>query len=279
MRKIIGVTVLLVFLGVVFTVVGFLLSDNTDFVIFDTADYTLKELTYEAVEIDDLKLILNNREVSIVPSETDQIIITYYESENDWFDVEKDDNQLEIINRTKWFFGFSWGLFNLSGSNYDEVKIQLPSSVIDYSIDITTSNGAIELNDLVQLKELKLKSSNGAIKVNDIHVTDYFKIDTSNGKITINDVSSDVLMNVHTSNGGIYLDGLSTNNLNASTSNGSIEIKISGKYEDYRIEMDTSNGSTYINGVEKNDSVYNPSEQNVLNIDTSNGSIRLNFID
>ncbi len=278
MRKIIGITLLLVFLGVLFTVIGFLLSDDTDFTIFERPVYTLKEITHEASEIKDFYIILDNREVNIIPSENDQIVITYYESEYDWFEVENDEDQLKIINRTKWFLGISWGIFNL-GVDYTKVEIQLPLSVLDYALDIRTSNGRINLNDLVQLKELKLISSNGTISVNDVYVTDYFKLDTSNGKVLMNDVSCDVIMNIHTSNGEINIDKLAADNIKASTSNGSITLKIIGQYEDYRIEMETSNGTNYIDGEEKNDSVYNPSLSKLINLDTSNGSIRLSFID
>lgn len=278
MRKIIGITLLLVFLGVLFTVIGFLLSDDTDFTIFERPVYTLKEITHEASEIKDFNIILDNREVNIIPSENDQIVITYYESEYDWFEVENDEDQLKIINRTKWFLGISWGIFNL-GVDYTKVEIQLPLSVLDYALDIRTSNGRINLNDLVQLKELKLISSNGTISVNDVYVTDYFKLDTSNGKVLMNDVSCDVIMNIHTSNGEINIDKLAADNIKASTSNGSITLKIIGQYEDYRIEMETSNGTNYIDGEEKNDSVYNPSLSKLINLDTSNGSIRLSFID
>lgn len=278
MRKIIGITLLLVFLGVLFTVIGFLLSDDTDFTIFERPVYTLKEITREASEIKDFNIILDNREVNIIPSENDQIVITYYESEYDWFEVENDEDQLKIINRTKWFLGISWGIFNL-GVDYTKVEIQLPLSVLDYALDIRTSNGRINLNDLVQLKELKLISSNGTISVNDVYVTDYFKLDTSNGKVLMNDVSCDVIMNIHTSNGEINIDKLAADNIKASTSNGSITLKIIGQYEDYRIEMETSNGTNYIDGEEKNDSVYNPSLSKLINLDTSNGSIRLSFID
>ena len=279
MRKVIGITVLLIFVGVVLSVVGFLMSDGSDLIIFQKAEYTLKELSYEQTEIKDFSIILSNREVVIIPSDTDQIVITYYESEYDWFEVETDGEQLEIINRTKWYIGISWGLFNIVSDEYTKVEIQLPIAVIDYEIDITTSNGTIDLNDLTQLKELKLKSSNGTIRVNDVHVTDYFKLDTSNGKILVDNVSSDVLMIVHTSNGEINLDNVTTNDIDASTSNGPIEVRIIGQYEDYRVEMDTSNGSNYIDGEERNDSVYNPLQSNEIKLDTSNGSIRLYFID
>lgn len=279
MRKVIGVTLLLIFVGVVLSVVGFLLSDETDFKLFQKADYDLKELTYEKLEVKELSIILNNRDVIITPSESDQIEITYYESEYDWFEIETDGNQLDIINRTKWYLGVSWGLFNLTSEEYTKVEIKLPASVIDYEIDITTSNGTIDLNDLLQLKELKLKSSNGTIRVNDVHVTDYFKLDTSNGKILVDDVSSDALMIVHTSNGEINIDNIIADNIDASTSNGAIEVRIVGQYDNYRIEMDTSNGTNYIDGEERNDSIYNPTKSNKIKLDTSNGSIRLYFID
>ena len=278
MRKVLGVTLLLVFLGVVFTVVGFLMSDETDFNLIERPDYTLTELTYEADEVSEFMMLFNNRAIEILPSETDQITIRYYEAENDWIEVSLEDKNLELVNRTRWFLGISWGVWNWGGIDYNNVEIYLPASVMDYVLDITTSNGAITMMDITNLKEVNFASSNGAIKIEDVHVTDYFKVDTSNGKITLDYVTSDVLVSVHTSNGEIDIDHLTALDINAHTSNGAIEVNIYGEYSLYRIELDTSNGSTYVDGDEKNDSIYNPSLDNVINLDTSNGSIRLNFI-
>jgi len=278
MRKVIGITLLLVFLGVVFTVVGFFMSDETNLNLFERPDYTLTELTYEAADVSELKMIFSNRAIEVFPSETDQIIIKYYEAENDWIDVTLEEEGLELINRTRWVFGISWGIWNWGGVDVYNVEVYLPASVLDYVLYVTTSNGAISIMDITDLKKLNFKSSNGAIKIEDVHVTDYFKADTSNGKVILDNVTCDALVSVHTSNGEIEIDHLNAQNINAYTSNGSIEVNIYGQYSQYRVEMDTSNGSTYIDGEEKNDSIYNPSLSNVINLDTSNGSIRVNFI-
>jgi len=278
MRKVIGITLLLVFLGVVFTVVGFFMSDETNLNLFERPDYTLTELTYEADEVSEFMMIFSNRAIKIYPSETDQIMIKYYEAENDWIDVTLEEEGLELINRTKWYFGISWGIWNWGGIDYYNVEVYLPASVLDYVLDITTSNGAISITEITDLKKLNFKTSNGAIKIEDVHVTDYFKADTSNGKVSLDYVTCDALLSIHTSNGEIDIDHLTAQNIKAYTSNGAIEVNIYGEYSQYRVEMDTSNGSTYIDGEEKNDSVYNPSQTNVINLDTSNGSIRINFI-
>ena len=112
MRKVLGITLLLVFLGVVFTVVGFLMSDETDFNLFERPDYTLTELTYEANEVSEFMMLFSNRAIEILPSESDQIVIKYYEAEDHWIDVTLEDTNLELINRTKWYFGISWGIWN-----------------------------------------------------------------------------------------------------------------------------------------------------------------------
>ena len=278
MKKVLGIALLTIIIGVALTVVGFLMSDSTNLDLFNRPDYTLTELSYEADEIEDMTMYFANRAVEILPSETGKIEIKYYEAENDWIDVSVESTSLELINRTKWYLGINFGFWGIGQTNYFKVLIYIPSGLINYDLDITTSNGAIELADLTNLNDIDFSSSNGAIKLESAEVKGALKAITSNGKISLSDVIALESINLHTSNGEIELLSITTNDLKAETSNGAINVDIIGSYDDYRIELDTSNGSTYIDGDEKNDSVYNPSLDNVIELDTSNGTIRLNFI-
>ena len=278
MKKVLGIALLTIIVGVVLTVVGFFMSDGTNVDLFNRPEYSLTELSYEADEIDDMIMYFGNRAVEIYPSESGLIEIKYYEAENDWVDVTVESTSLELINRTKWYLGINFGFWGIGQTNYFKVLIYIPAGLINYDLDITTSNGAIDLSDLTNLNDVDLNSSNGAIKIENAEVKGALKAITSNGKIIFTEVIALESINVHTSNGEIDLSNITTNDLKAQTSNGPINVDILGNYDDYRIELDTSNGSTYIDGDEKNDSVYNPSIDNVIELDTSNGTIRLNFI-
>lgn len=278
MRKVFGLIFLLIFVGVVLTVVGFFMSDGTTLDLFERQDYTLTELSYDADAYADLSMVFINREIEIYPSETDQILINYYEAENDWVDIEIDGASLQLVNHTKWYFGSSWIFSGWGFNHYNKVVIYLPVSVLGYALDISTSNGSIDMTDINGLISADFGSLNGAITLENITLTEELSITTSNGKIMLTNVSSNGAIDLKTSNGDIDVINLTADNLEATTSNGSIEIEIHGAYEEYRIEMDTSNGNMYIDGEKKSDGRYNLTLPDVINLHTSNGSIKLNFI-
>lgn len=278
MRKIFGIIFLLIFVGVILTVVGFFMSDGTSLDLFERQDYTLTELSYEADAYSDISMVFINREIEIYPSETDQILINYYEAENDWVDIEIEGTSFELINHTRWYFGSSWIFSGWGFNSYNKVVVYLPVSVLGYALDISTSNGSIDMTDISGLISADFGSLNGAITLENIALSDELSITTSNGKITLINVTSNDAIDLKTSNGDIDVINLTAENLEATTSNGSIEIEIHGTYEEYRIEMDTSNGNMYIDGEKKSDGRYNLTLPDVINLHTSNGSIKLNFI-
>jgi hypothetical protein len=278
MRKIIGVTFLLIFVGVIVTIVGFLMSDSTDLNLFERPNYELTELSYEADEIDSFKMIFLNRGLEVYPSVDDKIKIEYYEAENDWIEVNLEGTKLDLLNRSRWYLFTTRNWWNIGEPNYWVVKVYLPEGLINYSLDLTTSNGSIEIKDIENINVIDLGTSNGAIRLTNVVSTGGIKADSSNGKVILTNIVSGGLIDLRTSNGDIIVDSITAMNLKVLTSNGSIDVDIIASYEDYRVELATSNGKTYIDGLQRNDPIYNASKTNLIRLNTSNGTIRLNFI-
>ncbi len=141
------------------------------------------------------------------------------------------------------------------------------------SLDVTTSNGAITLRDLVISGSIDLDTSNGRIEVYRVEGA-VLNARTSNGRIVIENTKIDT-MDVKTSNGRIEMENLySASNagisLNAVTSNG--DIKFNNVYFN-RVDAHTSNGDIdYINS----DTSYRPQR---LRLSTSNGDKTVNVIE
>ena len=139
--------------------------------------------------------------------------------------------------------------------------------VVDYTIEVpsgvdvrgSTSNGAIDLEDVA---EVDVQTSNGRIELED--VTGSVVAETSNGRISGSDLTGDGVR-ATSSNGAIELELGTPQDVEASTSNGSIRITVPA--DSYRVSTETSNGRTDVGIPNDSDGRFS------LDLRTSNGSI------
>lgn len=263
------------------------------------ADYILVDETYEVGTLETIVLSFANKRIDVVPSEDDLIRIVYYVTEEDPVTVTADATSLAFEEEVDWtvdWFDFSW-LWPVS-QEYFQCTLYLPADAV-LALDMSTSNGEIEISELAALATLDAYTSNGAVTLSDVAVAGAIGIVSTNGAFTVNDVLAGENVSLRTSNGRITVDalvasgtvvlktsngpvevdGLVADNLEVDTSNGRIDVAVIGSYDDYRILLETSNGSMYVDGVEKNDGSYNVGRTPTIDLDTSNGNVYLDFID
>ena len=188
------------------------------------------------------------------------------------------------------------------------VRIRVPADML-LALDITTSNGKINLSGLGGMGSIRLRSSNGAIyltqtrcKQLSIHTSnalitmdqvsgmDAVSARSSNGRIQANSVSSRGVIDLRTSNArinaencaGEHLLYLQTSNghvetmgchfpsLQLKTSNGGISGTLPGSMSDYSLDCRTSNGFCNL-------PKFQPGGSKTLLAHTSNGSINISF--
>jgi uncharacterized membrane protein len=107
--------------------------------------------------------------------------------------------------------------------------VYLANLTVENDVDITTSNGTIDLNNVlnVNLGLVKLSTSNGSIEIRNANFGTY-DISTSNGKVTLFNLNEDeydgLELEVDTSNGSIQLKNVYIDDIDLDTSNGSIEF-------------------------------------------------------
>jgi len=260
-------------------------------------DYVLVDETYDVASIDTLRLSFANKNIEVLPAETAQIRIVYYVTVDDPVIVTEGVDVLEFEEDVDWQFQwFSWNWFQSLNPEFFDCTLYLPADVA-FSLDLSTSNGTIDINDFDQLVMIDAYTSNGAVTLGDLVVADTIAIissngafditnvtaggtvnlRTSNGRITVNGLVASGDVTLKTSNGPVNVTGIETADLEVDTSNGRIDVTVVGSYDDYRILMETSNGSMYIDGDEKNDGRYNTSLSDTIDLDTSNGNVHLNF--
>ncbi len=67
--------------------------------------------------------------------------------------------------------------------------------------------------------------------------------------------------------------------IDARTTNGSIEMKIKGSYDEYEITVSTTNGSILVNEYKLDSQTIHSGMGNKVRAKTTNGSIKIWFLD
>jgi len=295
MYKLIKVGLVLIIIGFIASV-GFGLVSGASFnSYFGDEDFTYVEKTYAADDFTGFDFNLANKAVIILPSETGNIDIKYYDSDLNWIEVDETGSELVLQSENEWYSNLVVSFNLISISKYADFYLYIPVTE-KYDITIDTANGAVTLDDYLVAGNLYLTTSNGAITLTNVESDGAIDLTTSNGRITLtnvetpDEISADsrngriVLENVNalaidaeTSNGSIIGSGLETSNIDAHTSNGNIELSIICSFADYHLRMTTSNGSYYLNDHKVSTNNYNTDKNNELLLDTSNGNIEVNF--
>lgn len=246
-------------------------------------------------EVHTIEIDTNNRRIILSPTTEATVTIAYYESEFDHIDIEEINQVLSITNPMDWQanFVFSFNLLTLSQERTIYVGVPVTGQ---YSIDIYTKNGAINVsnmdnihtidastlngsiyfNQVKDLTSLDANSANGTISVLGTTVTGKMDVSTSNGSIHIGNDSSASSVYATTSNGTIDVSETIADDYDLVSSNGSVELTAYGLVEDYYITLHTNLGSTYLNGSKTSTRTYgNSSLPKRINMKTSNGDVRL----
>ncbi len=133
-------------------------------------------------------------------------------------------------------------------------------------IDIETSNGSIDIDNLNVNNDIEIESSNGRININSL-VANNIKFYSSNGKVLLENIDGKDI-NIDTSNGGINVNECRSDEIELNTSNAEIEA-----FECYGKEviLDTSNGDITLENVKDKEFVIDK-----LKVSTSNAEENIN---
>jgi len=288
----VGLALVLIGLGLVIALNIVIGSNNFDFY-GDEQEYVFHE---ETLDLDSFSVIiadLENRKISITPSEDDQVHISYYASEADNITFTSLGDTLTVESVVKWYRHFMFNMWFFQSPTVYLFSIELPEEMIISTV-LETSNGQIDCSDLT-FDSLTLDTSNGDIDLENV-IADDMTISTSNGALSFTNVLVNGTIDGGTSNGRITSEGLSAENIELSTSNGnvtlnnvtaddldcytsnsSITLNLSGTFDDYSLSMTTSNGKYYLNGDQVITNSYHDLLPNKIVLISSNGNISVNF--
>ncbi len=256
--------------------------------------YTYYEEEYAADTFSSFAFDFDNRRVYIYESTDDKIRLSYYLHEKDESIFDDETVEMSLSITRKWYLNFS--LFNFTNTKYFEVYLYLPSSLLDYSFDIDTSNGKIILDGIgacdsinletsngeievnnIEARVINLKTSNGEIKMTDVTVETNLKGDSSNGRVTLNNISADKI-EMKTSNGKVKAENIAANNVKLDSSNGEIFLSIQGEQNSYRIVLNTTNGHRILGDLRIESGIINADKANSVELKSSNGDVEVQFV-
>ena len=294
MFKLLAIGASLLGAGLIITVTGGIISGE-GFTLGAGATYLPVEHSYATTGIDTISFDAENRRVVVTPSETDEITLSYSDSTDDFLVITNVGGVLEVTNTIHWYnhmfmnFGMmNWGIANT-------VNLGVPAGY-SFTMNLSSSNGAISVSDLATIASLDLSTSNGTIDV--INVAGLSSVDavTSNGVINVTNVDCAGDIVLRSSNGNVNLSGVTAPSINAQSSNGrvrgldvtaddvtfhssngNITLEINGQLSEYYVKLSTLNGSLYMDDVKVTQNAYNTSLPDKIDLSTTNGSIYLSF--
>jgi len=295
MSKLLKVGLLLILVGIVVVVAIPLTTDNQVFSFDSEEDYTLTEKSYSFDKFNSFDFDFDNRNVFVYESEDQDVHVSYYVHEKDTLEFNDESSELTLSISRKWFDNFF--IFDIGTSrDYFDVYLYLPSTLINSSLNIQSSNGEVEVDTDLEFQTLYLKSSNGDIDllnaqansvncitsngditIDNINVTNSLSGKTSNGKINLDQVTANEI-DMDTSNGKIYAENVTAPTVRLETSNGEVFLSINGRMDDYKIDLSTSLGEKIVNDLTISSGIINPEQSNSVKLESSLGDVEVQFL-
>ena len=158
-----------------------------------------------------------------------------------------------VIEKDEDFSIFNW---NEKGGN---VKILIPTGVLSsYYADM--SNGKVSISN-IDIEDIDIETSNGNVDIENLNVNNDIGIETSNGRIKVNTLVANNI-EFDSSNGEVIVENIAGKDINIDTSNGRIDVN---ECRGAEIELNTSNAEI---------EAFECYGKEVI-LDTSNGDITL----
>ncbi|MDL2292143.1 DUF4097 domain-containing protein [Acholeplasma sp. OttesenSCG-928-E16] len=283
----------MVFLSILFVIglslfaascfMGTTFSEYRD-MILDEENYEEKIIVHQYNE-DEIKLDFNlsSKNVVFQYEETSEITIKYYEN------IEKDevvntyqDGTLAFSIKRKWYFNIYFLPFLTE--KYDLMTVTLPKDIVFENFKIKVSSGNITIPSLKVNDKIDLLTSSGKINVNDIN-TNGFYTEVNSGNVVINNlITSDIQARI--SSGNLSVNNVTCNNMTINMNSGNAHIKYATvKNADVRIQsgnlvFDNSKVDNFSNlKISSGIVTLNKVELTNINATVSSGSLKLNIKD
>ncbi len=187
--------------------------------------FSAKSYTESTDGLKGLDVNVRDRMIKIMPSSDDDIHIDCFESEKEYYNLERSGGKLRIsYEQNK-----SWTDFIGTKTNeaYRSIIIRVPDSMLD-DIAISTTNDDVVVNEVSVLKNLSITSNGGDVRLVKADAGSSISIENKNGNISGSIIGGydDFSMDIHIKKGDSNLSskGGGSKSLEIRNNNGNINI-------------------------------------------------------
>lgn len=144
---------------------------------------TFQQKTYIAdkTQVQSIRIDVRDRKVEIETSKDDQITVTFYENDKEFYEISAENNTLNMTYKYKkeWtdFIGGKTSAANRT------IHLQIPENILS-SLEIITTNEDILIPSLSVRGYIGIDVNNGNIKFGTFHVGAAVSLNVKNGNIT-----------------------------------------------------------------------------------------------
>ena len=239
----------------------------------------LLERTEKIEDITDIQLDLSSMDIVVIPTDSDEISITYRgpESRKDDLDltVSVEDGTLSITQDQQYFaFFFFWNF------TPRVLEISLPEQYSS-AINLENSSGDVSITGAYQLTDFSAKLSSGDIRIENMDC-DVFSVRGSSGDFHLGQIVANQV-SIHVSSGDVTADSITGDGAIGSTSGDVTVTSLTGI-----VEVDVTSGDIRITSLAGSGTVYCTSgditvsvaeARGDLTVQTISGDVRLNLLE
>ena len=144
--------------------------------------FSEKSYDADAAEIEEVVIDVRDREIVVSLSEDDQIHITYFENEKEYYDISVSDGEVLTMtaqSNKKWtdYIGSN------SAADFRKIALQIPDSLLS-KLTLTTTNEDIALSPVTVTGDVSLSANGGNIAFDQINVGNSLTLTGKNGNIS-----------------------------------------------------------------------------------------------
>ena len=257
---------------------GAMMSVNFDFSKLSTVKYVTNTHNIDG-EFKDISIVSDTADITFVPSETEESIITCYEQEKTKHSIDIVDGVLniKIEDTRKWYehIGITFENQKITVSipkgEYGKLTVKsstgnvnIPDSFKFESIDITATTGNVT-NNASAFGNINIKTTTGNV-TNNASAFGNINIKTTTGKITLSNINCGGDIWVTLSTGKTVLTNVKCKNLISDGSTGNIDLENVICEDKLQIERDTGHVK------------FTKCDAGEVKIETSTGNVKGSFL-
>lgn len=243
MSKLIKLSRNFIIIGIVLMIIAVIMNDGK--IPLFANHYEEKHYVKLADNIKSINIDAINDDVTVEPNDSDNIEISYYDSQISQYKITDSDSTLTIKEQDDNILKLNFN-FIIKRKN---LIIKVPKKLIP-ELELRNTVGNVKLSDL-NLTNVKITSNVGNIKLEKLNITNLFIENTAGNTVVANINSEDGEFNINSESGNIYITTLNNFNIaNIKNAFGDVSLNDSSST---KFNIDSSTGNIYIN--ELNNSV------------------------